>query len=86
MNDYNIDSNTSYCLGMSLTIEALLHKADFVKKVILSNKAEKNKQLDLLFELDFLRRHSNHINYILNGYFQLLKNGRKRLDNLKKSI
>lgn len=51
MNDYNIDSNTSYCLGMSLTIEALLHKADFVKKVVLSNRAEKNKQLDLLFEL-----------------------------------
>lgn len=41
---------------------------------------------NLIYELDFLRRHSNHINYILNGYFQLIKNGRKRLDNLKKSV
>lgn len=33
-----------------------------------------------LYELDFLRRHSNHINYILNGYFQLIsKNSEKIL-------
>lgn len=30
-------------------------------------------------ELDFLRRHSNHINYILNGYFQLIQKNSEKI-------
>lgn len=51
MNKYTIEDNTSYSLGMSLTIEALKHKADFVEKVILSEKANKNEQLSYLLDL-----------------------------------
>lgn len=51
MNKYNINDLTSYSLGMSLTIEALKHKADFVQEIILSNKANKNEQLSYLLEL-----------------------------------
>lgn len=51
MNKYTKVSDTSYCLGMSLTIEALKHRSDYVKEVILSNKAIKNYQLEQLFEL-----------------------------------
>ena len=51
MNKYNINDNFSYSLGMSLTIEALKHKACFVKQIILSSKANKNEQLDYLLDL-----------------------------------
>lgn len=51
MNKYDINDNYSYSLGMSLTIEALKHKANFVKKIILSSKANKNEQLDYLLDL-----------------------------------
>lgn len=51
MNKYNINDSTSYCLGMSLTIEALKHKSEYLEKVILSEKAYKNEQLSLLKSL-----------------------------------
>lgn len=51
MNKYDINDNYSYSLGMSLTIEALKHKANFVKQIVLSSKANKNEQLDYLLEL-----------------------------------
>ncbi len=51
MNRYNINDETSYCLGMSLTIEALKHKSGYVEKVILSGKALKNEQFSYLLSL-----------------------------------
>ena len=51
MNKYDINDRTSYCLGMSLTIEALKNQANYVSEVILSNKANRNEQLDLLLKL-----------------------------------
>lgn len=51
MSKYNVNDKTSYSLGMSLTIEALKHKADFVEEVLLSNKAAKNEQLSYLLKL-----------------------------------
>lgn len=51
MNKYNFSDNTSYSLGMSLSIEALKHKASYVDKVILSSKANKNEQLSYLLKL-----------------------------------
>lgn len=51
MNKYINTDLTSYSLGMSLTIEALKHKTNYVEKVILSNKANKNEQLSLLISL-----------------------------------
>lgn len=51
MNRYDVKDNTSYCLGMSLTIEALKHKAEYIKDVILSSKANKNEQLSYLLKL-----------------------------------
>ena len=51
MNKYSIENNCSYCLGMSLTIEALKHKSNYIKKVILSSKAHKNEQLSYLLDL-----------------------------------
>lgn len=51
MEKYQKDFDYSYCLGMSLTMEALLQKPDFVKEVILSEKAYKNSQLDHLLDL-----------------------------------
>ena len=51
MNKYDTNSSTSYTLGLSLTIEALLYKAEYVKEVILSNKVNDNKQLQLLKNL-----------------------------------
>lgn len=42
---------------------------------------------NLEYELQFVRKHTFHFNALLNGYFQLIQNGRqKRLENLKKSI
>jgi len=51
MNKYSSFDNTSYSLGMSLTIEALKHKASFVEDIILSSKANKNEQLTYLLKL-----------------------------------
>ncbi|MDO4940246.1 MAG: TrmH family RNA methyltransferase [Erysipelotrichaceae bacterium] len=51
METYNKLDSKSYCLGMSLTIEALLHKAKYIEKIVLSNKANKNNQLDYLLQL-----------------------------------
>lgn len=51
MNKYISSDKTSYCLGMSLTIEALKHRPEFVRNVILSSKANKNEQLSYLLEL-----------------------------------
>lgn len=51
MNKYNINDKYSYALGMSLTIEALLHQSCNVIKVYLSNKANKNEQLSYLIDL-----------------------------------
>ena len=51
MNKYSFEDKCSYCLGMSLTVEALKHRYNDVKEVILSNKANKNNQLDYLLEL-----------------------------------
>ena len=51
MEKYRNDSAYSYTLGMSLTIEALLHRGSFVKEVLLSSKASRNRQLEELLEL-----------------------------------
>ena len=51
MNKYTINDPHSYCLGMSLTIEALKHKAEYVKEIFLSEKAQKNSQLEYLLSL-----------------------------------
>ena len=51
MNRYTINDSTSYSLGMSLTIEAILHKPEYVEKVIISQKANKNEQLSYLLKL-----------------------------------
>ncbi len=51
MNRYDKNDKISYCLGMSLTVEALKHRSGFVKEVILSSKATKNRQFDHLMEL-----------------------------------
>ena len=51
MNRYQKEDATSYCLGMSLTIEALKHKSEYVEKVILSDKALKNEQFSYLLSL-----------------------------------
>lgn len=34
---------------------------------------------NFITELNFIRRHSSHINYILNGYFQLVTNSKSAL-------
>lgn len=51
MDKYRNDSLYSYTLGMSLTIEALLHRGAYVKEVLLSSKASRNAQLEDLLEL-----------------------------------
>ena len=51
MNRYSKEDRTSYALGMSLTIEALKHKSEYVEKVILSDKALKNEQFSYLLSL-----------------------------------
>lgn len=51
MNKYSTIDNFSYSLGMSLTIEALKHKANFVRQIYLSSKANKNEQLSYLLKL-----------------------------------
>jgi len=51
MDQYKISDKTSYCLGMSLTIEAILNVAKQIDCVYLSDKANKNNQLDYLLNL-----------------------------------
>lgn len=51
METYKITDKTSYCLGMSLTIEALKHAPDYIQQVVLSEKAIRNSQLDYLLSL-----------------------------------
>lgn len=46
-----LNSDESYCLGMSLTIEALKCKPDCITSIYLSTKANRNKELDYLLEL-----------------------------------
>lgn len=51
MDKYKSDSLYSYTLGMSLTIEALLHRETSVTEVLLSSRASRNAQLEELLEL-----------------------------------
>ena len=51
MNRYRSEDSVSYSLGMSLTIEALKHASEYVKKVILSEKAARNEQFGYLLKL-----------------------------------
>ncbi len=51
MNKYSTSDSLSYCLGMSLTIEALKNKASYVRDVYLSSKASRNEQLSYLLKL-----------------------------------
>lgn len=51
MNKYSIEDKTTYCLGMSLTIEALKNKAQYIDEIYLSSKASNNEQLSYLLEL-----------------------------------
>lgn len=51
MERYDINSKTSYILGISLIVEALKEVPEMVNKVYLSSKANKNKELDLLISL-----------------------------------
>lgn len=51
MKKYDINDSTSYILGISLIIEALKEIPNKVKKVYLSSKANKNKELDKLVSL-----------------------------------
>lgn len=61
MNKYISRDYTSYSLGMSLTIEALKHKANFVEEIILSSKANRNEQLSYL--LDLCKQNNIKLNY-----------------------
>ena len=51
MNRYQKNDESSYSLGMSLTIEALKHKSEYVKQFILSDKATRNEQFSYLLSL-----------------------------------
>ena len=51
MNRYQETDRTSYSLGMSLTIELLKQHPEKVRKILLSEKAIRNSQLDLLLDL-----------------------------------
>lgn len=51
MNRYDITDPVSYCLGMSLSIEALKQRPEKVRNVVLSVKASRNEQLDYLLSL-----------------------------------
>lgn len=51
MNRYQESDRTSYSLGMSLTIELLKQHPEKVRKLLLSEKAVRNSQLDLLLVL-----------------------------------
>lgn len=51
MNKYRSSDKTSYILGISLIVEALLNVPKSIKLVYLSSKANKNKELDKLLSL-----------------------------------
>lgn len=51
MEKYQATDKTSYILGISLIVEALLEVPENVTKVYLSSKANKNKELDKMLEL-----------------------------------
>lgn len=51
MNRYDSLDKISYCLGMSLTIEALLNIPEYIDHIILSDKVIKNKQFEQLIAL-----------------------------------
>lgn len=51
INRYSENDSYSYCLGMSLTVEALKNRYEDVTEVLLSSKANRNSQLDYLLEL-----------------------------------
>lgn len=51
MNRYRSEDPCSYALGMSLTIEAIQQRYGSMEKVILSEKASRNRQLDNLLDL-----------------------------------
>jgi len=62
-NDFIFDkNNSSYSLGMSLTIEALKEIGNEIEYIVLSSKANKNSELDLLLELS----NKNNIEIIEN--------------------
>ncbi len=46
-----LSNDESYCLGMSLTIEALKHRPESLVEVYLSSKALKNEQFEILKSL-----------------------------------
>lgn len=48
---YKHDSEYSYALGMTLTIELLKFKAKYVEKVLLSTRVEENENIELLKDL-----------------------------------
>ena len=62
MNSYKYTDKTSYCLGTSLTIEALKHSPKYVYEVILSDKIQKNEQYQKLISL----LDTNNIPYSFN--------------------
>lgn len=51
MNKYSIEDKISYILGISLIVETLNEVPEYVQKVYLSSKANKNKELDKLISL-----------------------------------
>jgi TrmH family RNA methyltransferase len=51
MKKYERSDERSYCLGMSLTIEALKHRPEAITEIILSGKANRNAQFSSLLEL-----------------------------------
>ncbi|MBQ6559523.1 MAG: hypothetical protein IJL85_01700 [Erysipelotrichaceae bacterium] len=51
MNRYSRNDDTSYCLGMSLTVEALKHQSIQMKEVILSEKVIRNQESAAMFSL-----------------------------------
>ena len=61
MEKYKESDKQSYCLGISLIIEALKHRPEQVKEIILSSKANKNQQLGYLLLLG--KQHNISITY-----------------------
>ena len=60
MDKYCQESKHSYILGISLIVEALNKKPEYVKEVILSSKAYRNKELETL--LNLCREHNIKVN------------------------
>ena len=51
MEKYSAQSRNSYILGISLIVEALIKRPEYVKEVYLSSKAYRNKELETLLGL-----------------------------------